>query len=172
MSGKKHKPQRVDSKPHQRDFSDDNASPNLSSKVGAKVRGRIYLVDFENTASNIFLTVDKLRDVDELYLFYTAASERVNIELIIALKNSPAKVKLVRCENGSPNALDFQLSCYLGLLIGTRGSSVDYIVVSDDNGYRKIRGLASNFGVHVGFVKKDAQAPVVNKSYGDTIDLF
>lgn len=131
-----------------------------------------YLVDFENTSSNIYDTVEKAKAIDEILIFYTAKSERLSMELLVALKDTPAKVSLVRCENGTPNALDFQLSCYLGILLGKYGNSIEYVVVSDDNGYKKVRGLVHHQNAKISFVSKDHQTPRTNKTYGQTIEIF
>lgn len=93
----------------------------------------IYLVDYENVKNLIEL--GELKETDKVIIFYTKNANTLTFEDHLAMKNTRAKIELKMVAVGN-NALDFQLSTYLGYLIGK--NEREFCVISKDNGYDSI----------------------------------
>ena len=96
---------------------------------------RIFLIDFENVHSEGMAGVDSLTDNDEVVIFYSANADSVSFELLHKLMFCKAKLSYFKIRRGGRNALDFQLSSYLGYLISTRPPSSEFYLISKDNGF-------------------------------------
>jgi hypothetical protein len=95
-----------------------------------------YLVDYENVHNSGLDGILKLKAKDTVIIFYSLnVSGSVPLDVHTAILNCPAKVKyqLVATED-IPSALDFQISTFLGYLIGTT-SEKKVTIVSKDKGY-------------------------------------
>lgn len=94
----------------------------------------IILVDGDNIGCNawVFL-LTALTENDGLILFYTDKSPSLTIGTLEKIINSEYPMIFVHCQMGT-NALDFQLSSYLGFLIAQEPHK-EYAILSNDNGY-------------------------------------
>lgn len=95
----------------------------------------IFLVDYENVHSNGFNGINQLSEKDLIIVFYTKEVKQIPIDLHLKLQNTKAKIEYLKAENGRKNALDFQLTSYLGYLI-SKNSLESYYIVSNDQGYK------------------------------------
>jgi len=95
----------------------------------------IFLVDYENVHSNGFNGINQLSENDLIIVFYTKEVKQIPIDLHLKLQNAKAKIEYLKAENGRKNALDFQLTSYLGYLI-SKNSNESYYIVSNDQGYK------------------------------------
>jgi len=95
---------------------------------------RIFLIDFENVHSEGMAGVDTLTDNDEVVIFYSANADTVSFELLHKLMFCKAKLSYFKIRRGGRNALDFQLSSYLGYLVSTRRDA-EFYLISKDNGF-------------------------------------
>jgi hypothetical protein len=100
----------------------------------------IYLIDFENVGSDGLSGILNLTAEDRVIIFYSTKSNRLTMRAHILIGRAEAQFTYYEATVGGKNALDHQLSTYLGYLIGT-GAADRYYIVSRDNGYR----FASNF---------------------------
>ena len=98
---------------------------------------RVYLVDFENVHYEGLSGVLSLTQDDQVYIFYSNNGKRLTFELHQQIMQSPARFAYFEAAVGGKNALDHQLSSYLGFLLGS-GNSGDYYIVSKDQGYRHL----------------------------------
>lgn len=98
----------------------------------------VYLVDFENVSSGGLSGVQQLTKDDTVYIFYTANAANMSFAAHLNLLSSPAEVIYYNVSSGGKNALDFQLSSFLGFLICNRKSN-DYYIISNDNGYEYVK---------------------------------
>ncbi len=101
-----------------------------------------YLVDYENVKSEGLNGIHKLDANNTVCIFYSKNADRISSELNLHLKESKAEIIYHRVEVGVKNALDFQLSSYLGEIItenagGLRGQA-KYFIVSKDNGFSSL----------------------------------
>lgn len=115
----------------------------------------IYLIDFENVHYDGLSGILNLTPEDQVYIFYSDNGKRLTFELHEQINNSPAQFYYYKAVVGGKNALDHQLSSYLGYLIGKRGSNEkDYFIVSKDRGYRHLVAFweAANMGLTIHLV--------------------
>lgn len=100
----------------------------------------IYLVDFENVTSEGLSGVGSLKEGDKVILFYSTKANKISLPIHIEISKSLASFEYKEVLVGGKNALDYQLSTYLGFLIG-QSEDTHYYIVSKDRGYEYL----SNF---------------------------
>lgn len=95
-----------------------------------------FLIDYENESGRSLEGVSLLglTRKDEIIFFYSRHTARITMELHKELEKIPAKKQYIEIETGTPNALDFQLSTYLGARI-QKNVVKQYVIVSRDCGY-------------------------------------
>ena len=98
---------------------------------------KTYLIDFENVHSQGLQGISNINPDDEVIIFYTDAANSLTIDLHNELVNTQAKILFKKVVCGTPNALDFQLSSFVGYLFGIDPKS-ECIIISKDNGYSAI----------------------------------
>lgn len=97
----------------------------------------IYLIDYENVYVEGLKGLEKLDSDDEIIIFYTQNRCLMTFEVHQQLIASRAAVSLMEVEvsskskNTVKNALDLQLSMYIGYLLGRRPDVPLYIVSRD-----------------------------------------
>lgn len=94
----------------------------------------IYLVDFENVTSEGLSGVSKLSEEDKVILFYSTKANKISMPIHVEMSKSLASFEYKEVLVGGKNALDYQLSTYLGYLIGQK-EDTNYYIVSKDKGY-------------------------------------
>jgi len=95
-----------------------------------------YLVDYENVKTQGLNGVNKLPEGDVVCIFYSENADSLTFGLHRRLNESKATIIYQRVEVGVKNALDFQLSSYLGYLIRENlDNPYDYYIVTKDKGY-------------------------------------
>ncbi len=92
----------------------------------------IYLIDYENTQN--LSGIAKLNSEDRVIIFHSQKSNTLTFDIHKEILNSKANIEYKFVEAGGQNALDFQLSTYLGYLINTK-ETCKYFIVSKDKGY-------------------------------------
>lgn len=92
-----------------------------------------YLVDFENVPTNFHELLGEVTALDKICIFYTNTRQKISIDQIASIQL--AHVEFIKTASGK-NALDFQLSSYLGYLIAkdTEGTQ-KFVIISNDTGY-------------------------------------
>lgn len=98
----------------------------------------VYLVDFENVTSAGISGVQKLTKEDRVYIFYTANAANMSFAAHLNLLSSPAEIIYYNVSSGGKNALDFQLSSFLGYLI-SQGRDKQFYIISNDRGYEYVK---------------------------------
>ena len=95
-----------------------------------------FLIDYENQSGRVLegISLIGLDKSDELIFFYSEKSSRITMELHSELEKIPAKKLYIKVLRGLPNALDFQLSTYLGACI-QKNPKKKYFIISKDSGY-------------------------------------
>ncbi len=97
-----------------------------------------YLVDYENVHKSGLNGIEELRRTDTVIIFYSENADSLSFELHHYLAQSKAVVKYIKVDTEGKNALDFQLSSYIGYLIG-RNEHCKCYIVSNDKGYHNVR---------------------------------
>lgn len=92
---------------------------------------KAYLIDFENVNSKGLNGIDSLGGDDSVYIFYSDKSDTLSFEMHQKVMESTAKIVYVKVNVGGKNALDFQLSTYLGYLVAKEKYSHIFVISSD-----------------------------------------
>ncbi|MCL2696659.1 MAG: PIN domain-containing protein [Oscillospiraceae bacterium] len=95
---------------------------------------RIFFIDFENVHSEGMTGVDHLTEADEVVIFYSNNADSITFDILHKLMFCKSKLSYYKIKRGGKNALDFQLSCYLGFLIH-KNPEAEFYIISKDNGY-------------------------------------
>ena len=98
----------------------------------------IYLIDFENVASEGLSGITYLSPEDQVIIFYSANSNRLSMKMHILIGKSTCNLTYFEVSVGGKNALDHQISTWLGYLIGTGAAERSFYIVSRDMGYRHV----------------------------------
>ena len=116
-----------------------NASMEEQREDDAESGKNYYLVDYENVKSDGLNGIHKLGGNNTVCIFYSRNADRISSELNLHLKESNANIIYRHVEVGMRNALDFQLSSYLGEVITENaGENCKYYIVSKDNGFASL----------------------------------
>lgn len=94
----------------------------------------IYLIDSENVGDTWIELLDLVTEQDSILVFYTDHSPNMSYKNLIRLKQSTVQPQFIECENGTENALDFQLTLSLGMYLKTF-DDYNFIIVSKDKGF-------------------------------------
>lgn len=106
----------------------------------------VYLIDFENVNSAGISGIQKLTKEDKVYIFYTANASNMSFAAHLNLLSSPAEVVYYNVSSGGKNALDFQLSSFLGYLI-CQGKEKNFFIISNDRGYEYVKNFWERSGL-------------------------
>ncbi len=108
---------------------------------------KYYFIDFENVHSDGFYGMEQVNKGDVIYVIYSERSKVFSLEIVEKAAIQGAELKAYKVEVGSKNALDFQLSSFLGYIIG-KCDDIDcsYAIVSKDMGYDKVVSFWKNRG--------------------------
>ncbi len=98
----------------------------------------IYLIDFENVASEGLSGITYLSEEDQVIIFYSNNSNRLTMKMHILISKSVCKLDYFEVTVGGKNALDHQIATWLGYLVGTGGAERNYYIVSRDMGYKHV----------------------------------
>lgn len=101
---------------------------------------KYYLIDYENVHQSGLNGVEKLTENDKLIIFYTTNAENLTFSLYEKLIQCKAEIQLHKVQCGGKNALDFQLSTFLGYILG-QDASIDCHIISNDKGYEYVRSF-------------------------------
>lgn len=93
----------------------------------------IYLIDYENIKN--LTGISRLSADDTAVIFYSKNANTMTFDTHNELVSSKAKIEYKFVSVGGKNALDFQLSTYLGYLINTVKSKTEFCIISRDNGF-------------------------------------
>lgn len=97
----------------------------------------IYLIDYENVYIEGLAGLERLTPKDEVVIFYTQNRCGLTFELHRRLISCRASLRLMEVtalstrKNTVKNALDLQLSMYIGYLVGSRPKEPLYIISKD-----------------------------------------
>lgn len=122
-------------------------------------RKKYYLIDYENVRSGGFVGIEKLTASAKLVIFYTANADAMPFSLFTPLSNTAAEVILCEAKCGGKNALDFQLSSYLGFILGSEPYA-DCHIISGDKGFEFVRSFWKERGKKVKLSVDIAGTPI------------
>lgn len=94
-----------------------------------------YLIDFENVGGNGIKNLTGMTGEDVVDVFYSEKCRNIPLDIIRDITKQNIMIAYHKVHVGEKNALDFQLSSYLGYLIGYENKPTNYYIVSNDRGY-------------------------------------
>lgn len=108
-----------------------------------------FLVDFENISTDDMKNLDGVSTGDTIVMFFSENRKNISLDFIEEVLKKGANFKTMKVSAGTKNALDFQLTSYLGYLIGKYQGDSEYIIVSHDTGYDCLRSFWKNMDIKV-----------------------
>ncbi len=134
-------------------------------KKSEKGSRKFYLIDYENVNKYGFNGILKLDENDNVIIFYSGNADKMTFDLHKQILDSKANITYFEISCGGKNALDFQLSSYIGYLIGSKKKCRCFIV-SNDRGFEYIRDFWKKQGVKVEIIsgiEDENNSPAVSK---------
>ena len=117
-----------------------------------------FFVDYENVNVDGMNGIDKLTENCTVIIFYTDHAQTLTFGLHRRMNLSRAEIKFRKVQCGTKNALDFQLSSYIGYVIGQDENIVCYIV-SKDNGFANVVNFWRARGANIQIVTDISVTP-------------
>jgi len=100
----------------------------------------IYLIDYENTKD--LTGINNLNSDDVVVIFYSQKANALSFDAHREIMASKAKIEYKCVTVGGQNALDFQLSSYLGYLIKQNENKAFQIyIISKDKGFSFVKSF-------------------------------
>lgn len=109
---------------------------------------KYYFIDYENVHKTGFKGLLNLSSNDNVIIFYSGNADKITFNLHKEIVDSKADITYFEVKAGGKNALDFQLSTYLGYLIGNKKKARCYIV-SNDRGFEFVRDFWKKQGFRI-----------------------
>ncbi len=100
----------------------------------------IFFVDLENVHSSGLEGIEKLGEKDRVFIFYTVNSQTLTVSAHLNIMNSPADIRYTEVSAGGKNALDFQLSTFLGRCTAVYPDN-SFFIISSDTGYDFVKSF-------------------------------
>lgn len=108
----------------------------------------IYLIDFENVASEGLNGITQLDPQDQVVIFFSNNSKSLSMKMHILIGKSVCNLDYFEATVGGKNALDHQVSTWLGYLVATGAAERNYYIVSRDAGYKFVASFWSESDLH------------------------
>ena len=109
-----------------------------------------YFVDYENVGSDGLNGIDTLDANNSVFIFYSRNADKITFDVHMQMNLSKAEIRYFKAETGQKNALDFQLSSYMGYVIRANESSEsEYYIVSKDNGFNALISFWNSFKINI-----------------------
>ena len=137
----------------------------------------LYLVDYENTGSHGLCGCECLDQEDTVVVFDGEDQEDMITKLKASLPETKSQIIYKGVSTGRKNALDFQLSSYLGALICASKEN-SFCIVSKDRGYEVLEQFwgmqadicfAESISKQKGLVMEDSLNEIYGKETTETI---
>lgn len=111
---------------------------------------KYYFVDYENVHADGLTGYECLSEGDVVCILYSDADKSFSLEILEQITVRRTIVESFKAETGSKNALDFQLSSYLGYKIAKNESDFNsFYIVSKDKGYDRVVEFWSKRGITI-----------------------
>lgn len=107
---------------------------------------RYYLVDLENLPKSLNnLIASKETKKCRLVVFYSKKQQKRVASIKENLSHVFSSVDYLSIYEESHNALDFNLVCYIGKILGSfKGKNLELFIVSEDKGYHAIQNFINS----------------------------
>ena len=123
----------------------------------------IYLIDYENVNESGLEGIKTLKSDDQVHIFYSDQIKTIPFERSIELSQSRARIEYIQTRKTAKNYLDFQLTTYLGFLIG-KGEKGEVVVVSNDKGFDSVVDFWKGRNIKISRYENIANKPTASKT--------
>ena len=130
----------------------------------------IYLIDYENVHDAGLDGIGRLKKEDKVIVFYGINIKAIPFDRHVEMMNSKADIEFIKTAKVAKNYLDFQLTTYLGYLVG-KGEKGPLYVVSKDTGFDSVIDFWKGRNVEIKRVlnlQLDKPVVAAAKATGDT----
>ena len=117
------------------------------NKKQKKVR-RVYFIDYENVSKAGLNGIEGLGKKDTVYIFYSAYSNSLTFNEHASLMKAKAEIVYYEVRTVGKNALDFQLSSFIGYILGKNEKTICYIITKDQ-GFANVVNFWRTRGAHI-----------------------
>lgn len=107
-----------------------------------------YLIDYENTGVKGLFGIEQLKEDDLIIIFYGPKTGAVPFDEHVKICQAASQVKYIKTTKTAKNYLDFQLTTYLGYLVGQTDVK-EYYVISKDSGYDSVIDFWKKWGIRI-----------------------
>jgi hypothetical protein len=97
----------------------------------------IFLIDFENVNESSLEGIKNLKSGDFIYIFHGEQLKTIPLERTKEMIKSSADIDFISTHKTGKNYLDFQLSTYIGYLIG-KENKANFFIISKDTGFDSV----------------------------------
>lgn len=119
---------------------------------------KYYFIDYENVGSDGLNGINTLDDNNSVYIFYSRNADKITFDIHMQLNETKASVTYHKVEAGHKNALDFQMSSYMGYVIH-QDTGAEYFIVSKDNGFNALLSFWEKFNVKLSVIRNISASP-------------
>lgn len=129
-----------------------------------------FLIDYENTKLSVNDDLVKCSEGDKVIVFFSNCCKNISMDIVEDIIKKGASFSCIEIKQGTKNALDFQLSSYLGFIIGSGCEDANIYIVSKDKGYDCLCDFWQNlYNMKVERIarmtpQEQVQAPNINKT--------
>lgn len=105
-----------------------------------------WLVDLENVGNRWHDILKAAAPDDTVHLFYSDKTVAIKISDLGPASARGLNFRFHACNNGLPNAMDFQMMCALGMLAAANPSD-QFVIYTGDNGFKSVLGYLTDRGI-------------------------
>lgn len=117
-----------------------------------------YFIDYENVNGAGISETSIMQQGDRVEIFYSDSCKNVSLEIIEQLSQKGIGIGAYGVATGAKNALDFQLSTYLGYSVAI-DRNASFVIVSKDTGFDKVVDFWKSRKVSISRVDTTASKP-------------
>lgn len=99
-----------------------------------------YFIDYENVNAAGITDASGMQPGDRVEIFYSDRCKAISLEIIEKLTQRGIGIGAYGVATGAKNALDFQLSTFLGYMVVTDWTA-SFVIVSKDTGFDLIMSI-------------------------------
>ena len=115
-----------------------------------------WLIDLENVGKAWTEILDKAKPGDTVAVFWSNQAAEWSLYYWNLSQIPDIRFMFPQCETGTHNALDFQLTAWLGRM-SVLDPDARFVIVSGDRGYRPLRDFLGKRGIPVAFFDPKAE---------------
>jgi len=134
---------------------------------------KMYFVDYENISGKALEPTLDISRGDLVFIFYTNACGTIPISIIELINAKGGLLNVFKVKNGLRNALDFQLSSYIGYIISKNFfANYELIIVSGDKGYDAVCDFWKARGITIQRIDNYADDPYIERDIVSETELL